>query len=182
MEDLGRKNGCLLDEPGPDALVLEISNPRTTITGTEQGQQEHASSGRTYQASRRVSAGQKGLFVLYYCACPGEADAAASEVEVGVAGRGAAAEGDGGGGGGGRRSHVTAGIGEGKGRHLSSFRLRVVFWNEGAGGAPDYLSAGSEVLPTLFFSMFLLFLVALVVWVQCIRRNPAQVRGMGEWG
>ncbi|CAN0148297.1 unnamed protein product [Pylaiella littoralis] len=107
------------------------------------------------EASRTVGPGEKGLYVLLYCGCPAGG------------GGGNAALGGGGGGAG-------NGVDEGYGEHKVAFKLRVTFWNEGVGGAPDYLSAGSETLPKLFLGTFFLFFGALVVWAQCIRRHPAQ--------
>lgn len=101
---------------------------------------------RGSQTSRVVGPGEKGLYVLLYCMCPAE-------------GQGVAA---------------GAGGGHEEGGHRVAFKLRVEFWNEGAEGAPDYLSAGSESLPELFLGTFALFFGALVVWAQCIRRHPAQ--------
>lgn len=163
---------CPLDDAGPDALVLELPTTSddtdenkkftaiattTTATTTTTTSTHNLNGGvtvtRHHHASRVVAPGQEGLYVLLYCGCPA-APTADEGVEVDIEGGGS-----------------------GEGRHISSFRLRVAFWNEGIGDARNYLSAGSEPLPTLFFGMFLLFLVALGVWIQCIRRHPKQVSG-----
>lgn len=141
---------CLLDKAGPGDLVLELSDKSTW--------------GQTNQASRTVGPGEKGLYVLLYCGCPGETS---------EGGAGQEAEGGWGFGDGGHQEQDE--------EHKVAFKLRVAFWNEGVGGAPDYLSAGSESLPRLFLGTFLLFFGALVVWARCIRRYPAQVGGNGVW-
>ncbi|CAM9847126.1 unnamed protein product [Hapterophycus canaliculatus] len=139
---------CLLDKAGPGDLVLELSDEATW--------------GQTNQASRTVGPGEKGLYVLLYCGCPGES--------------GEGREGQGTGEGGGRGAGEMGGGGQiEQEEHKVAFKLRVAFWNEGVGGAPDYLSAGSESLPKLFLGTFVLFFGALVVWARCIRRYPAQV-------
>lgn len=110
---------------------------------------------RGSQASRTVGPGEKGLYVLLYCGCP-------------VAGEGGIAALGGGG------EREAGSVGGGEGEHKVAFKMRVTFWNEGVGGARDYLSAGNRSLPKLFLGTFLLFFGALVVWAQCIRRHSAQ--------
>ncbi|CAM9624390.1 unnamed protein product [Ascophyllum nodosum] len=135
------EDGCLLDKAGPTDLVLDISDrSRWGERGT--------------QASRTVGPGEQGLYVLYFCGCPGNV-------------------------GGGRNleeAFVSKGEGAGgEGEHSVTFKLRVAFWNNGSGGERDYLSAGMEVLPKLFLGMFGLFFAALLLWVQCLRRHTVHV-------
>ena len=147
---------CLLDEAGPDDLVLDLSQSTTWH--------------QSRQASRTVEPGQKGLYVLLYCGCPG---AGGSVKDAGGVG----------GWEGGGESEVGVGFAKGKGgegggrgEHQVSFKLKVAFWNQGPGGARGYLSAGSEALPRLFLFMFALFFGSLVLWARCLRKHPAQVR------
>ena len=134
------EDGCLLDKAGPTGLVLDISDRSRWERGTK--------------ASRTVGPGQQGLYVLYFCGCPGNV-------------------------GGGRNleeAFVSKGEGAGgEGEHSVTFKLRVAFWNNGSGGERDYLSAGMEVLPKLFLGMFGLFFAALLLWVQCLRRHTVHV-------
>lgn len=166
-------HGCPLDEAGPDALVLEITTTdnrtarartrarATTTMGPRRVLSASHSivTARQHHASRLIGPGQEGLYVLLYCGCPATIDGRA---------------------GGETPDAKSGGGGGGEGRHLSSFRLKVAFWNEGVGGEPDYLSAGNEILPTMYFGMFALFLGSLGMWVQCIRKHPQEVRGEGR--
>lgn len=168
-EDLERGQRCLLDEAGPGDLVLELT--------PEVGAEAHAAvegertGGGTHHADRRVGRGDEGLYVLMYCTCPGSSavgtDRKGTEdtgPRIGVMEAGAVAAAT-------STERVPAS------RHLmSSFKLKVAFWNEGVGGTPDYLPAGSGPLPKLFFGMFCLFLGALMMWVHCMRKHPAQAR------
>lgn len=170
LGDFDGDNRCLLDEPRPEDLVLELT------ANAKGGDGERDA---TRHAVRTVGPGQEGLYVLLYCGCTGKDDSA--KVESQREGRDAAVP---------EVETVvpeavsrntgffsrTSGGGARQARHHSSFKLRVEFWNERDEGTRDYLSAGSEVLPKLFFGMFFFFLAALVAWIQCIRKHPAQVR------
>jgi len=46
-----------------------------------------------------------------------------------------------------------------------SFEISVLLYNEGPGGMRDYLSAGEAMLPTVYMVMFVLYSVALVMWI-----------------
>mmetsp|Transcript_26161 Transcript_26161/g.49709 ORF Transcript_26161/g.49709 Transcript_26161/m.49709 type:complete len:442 (-) Transcript_26161:342-1667(-) len=46
-----------------------------------------------------------------------------------------------------------------------SFEIQVALYNEGAGGAKDYLSAGEAMLPTVYMVMFVLYAVSLGIWL-----------------
>lgn len=171
-----RPRGRTNTPPKPKQNALEVGQPGAAVAGDESG----GGGGRTgdsspaclldkvgpedlvldlsdtakwehwSNASRIVGPGQKGLYVLLYCGCPmeGQGEAAAAGARVG----GLPAEAE----------------------HRVAFKLRVAFWNEGAEGEKDYLSAGRESLPKLFLGTFALFFGALVVWAHCIRRNARQ--------
>lgn len=160
LKDLDEGRRCLLDEASSEDLVLEFTpdaaGPESTGGGHVKAK-DKGGSGAARHASRIVGPGHKGLYVLLYVGCKSGGDAGEAK------GPGLAIDG-------------SSGDGSRTGRHLTSFKLRVVFWNQATGGVPDYLSAGSEPLPKLFFAMFLMFLGALAVWVQCLRRHPAQVK------
>ena len=62
--------------------------------------------------------------------------------------------------------------------HMVNFHLDAVFKNPGNGKAAgmewNYLSAGDAPLPVMYSVYFVLFTVALVVWVSTLRQDPAE--------
>ncbi|CAM9959519.1 unnamed protein product, partial [Choristocarpus tenellus] len=139
-------NICMLDMVEPGDLVMNPRDPNNENN-----------------VYRKVGPGQKGLYVLLFCQCP-PLDREGMESKKGHKG-------------------IVGGVGSSAGPvppPLSppasvSFHLRVVFFNEGLGGAPDFLSTGNGELPTLFFCFFVLFLATLLAWVHCLRKNRSQV-------
>ena len=59
-----------------------------------------------------------------------------------------------------------------------NFHLDALFKNPGTGKAAgmewNYLSAGDAPLPVMYSVFFVLFLLALVVWIAILRRDPAE--------
>jgi hypothetical protein len=53
------------------------------------------------------------------------------------------------------------------GVHYASFKLDATFYNPG----PNYLSAGDAPLPSLYFTFFVLFSVALGMWAWLLRQS-----------
>jgi len=49
-----------------------------------------------------------------------------------------------------------------------SFDIRVGLYNEGANGARDYLSAGEAPLPTVYFVMFILYVLCCGIWAYTV--------------
>lgn len=56
------------------------------------------------------------------------------------------------------------------GLHLLSFKLDVTFTNPG----PNYLSAGDIPLPTVYLIFFFLHVIAALLWIWVLQRDPIQ--------
>jgi hypothetical protein len=55
------------------------------------------------------------------------------------------------------------------------FKIHAKFYNPGPFDRPNYLSAGEAALPTLYFGFFVLYGIAMGVWLYVLRKDRDHV-------